>query len=336
MKLSEHRIRWSALVAILVGAAAGAQAYDDDHVQAHVQPFLGAYMGMYQANTDDLNNLLTNKKNDFMSFLPNGGITLGAAYDRFHVGFGVGYQMKNSNDLSAADQANNTFSYYSTVAAPQSASKAYPACVDDTTKPCRLLTVTGIPALKRFSYDMIPIEMFAEMTVFKNAAAVNFLVGGSVGAGLVTLKQPISAYSIRVGDTIKSYPGTNGENGGDKEALFLYSAYAGLRINIAERLNLQGQIGWRGAFTDEIYFSDCNCYEFATNAENEVLDPETGAVKKVSVTNERKYRLDLSGAYLRADLRWTFASQSEKDIDRATTRRDELQRGMLASALRGR
>jgi len=34
--------------------------------------------------------------------------------------------------------------------------------------------------------------------------------------------------------------------------------------------------------------------------------------------------LDLSGAYFRADIRWTFASQSEKDEDRVSARRREM------------
>jgi len=175
------------------------------------------------------------------------------------------------------------------------------------------------------------------MTVFKNSAAVNFLIGGSIGAGLVSLTRPTPVYFMRVDDTLKYFRGTGGQNGNEKEALFLYSAYAGLRINIAERLNLQGSIGWRGAFTDALYSADCDCEDYATNYDRIVLDPQTGVIKAyASEVPIRKYRVDLSGAYLRADLRWTFASQSEKDIDRATTRRDELQRGMLASALRGR
>jgi hypothetical protein len=331
MKLSEHRIRWSALVAILIGAATGAQAYDDDHVQSHVQPFLGAYVGMYQQNTDDLNKILPNKKNDFLPIVPNGGITLGAAYDRFHAGFGIGYQMISSNDLSAAEQASNS-SYV-----PVYKVGKYSRCAD-TSKACTYWdgTTSGIAAYKSFSYDMIPIEAFAEMTLFKNAAAVNFLVGGSAGVGLVSLTQPISAFTYQVGDTIKTFNGNGGKNGADKEALFLYSGYVGLRINIAERLNLQGQIGWRGAFTDKIYFSDCDCYEYASIVQNAAIDPKTTEITSLTDANQRAYRLDLSGAFVRADLRWTFASQAEKDIDRATTRRNEILGGMRTSALRGR
>jgi hypothetical protein len=329
MKLRERCTRWSVLAAMLLGAVTLGHAYDEDHAQAHLQPFFGVYLGAYQNSTDDVNNLLPNKKNDFLPVMPNGGVTLGVAYDRFHAGFGVGYQMPNYNDLSETDRNNNAMELKD-IAYGRST-----AC-EDTVKACYFFPGTSktYRAFKDFSYDVIPLDAFVEVNLFKNSSAINFLMGGSAGAAFVSLTQPRPLYSIKVQDTIKTYFGTGGENGSDKQTLFLYTAYVGARINIAERLNLQGQVGWRGMFNDKIYYADCDCYAYETTEEDVVVDPATGTIKGLGYVPVRNYRLDLSGAFVRADLRWTFASQSEKDADRATMRRQALDEARIASAYR--
>lgn len=329
MKLCERRNRWSTLAAVLMGLVASAHAYDEDHVQAHLQPFFGLYAGAYQNNTDDLNNMLYKKKNDFLPVLPNAGLSLGVAYDRFHAGFSVGYQMPNYNDLTSADRDTNsagmpTVSYGRSTACKDTATACY--YFDGGSKSYR--------AFKDFNYDVIPLEMFAEATVFKNSSYVNFLMGGSIGLAYVDLVNPTALYAYREGDTLKYFPGTGGRNGGDKQSLFLFTGYVGARINIAERLNLQASAGWRGMFSDEIYSADCDCYIYENSSTQIALDPTTGEIKGYGGYYIRKYRLNLSGAFLRADLRWTFASQAEKDADRTSMRRQSLDDARVASAYR--
>lgn len=326
MKLFERRNRWSTLAAVLLGLVASAHAYDEDHVQAHLQPFFGVYVGGYQNNTEDLSNMLPSKKDDFLFLVPAGGLTLGAAYDRFHAGVSIGYQMVNSNDLTEAERDANASNYPSVVKA---------LCPDDTTKTCYVRgDGSKLRAFKDFNYDLIPIEAFAEVTMFKNSAYVNFLMGGSVGAAYMTLVNPDPVHAYQVGDTLKFFKGSGGRNGGDRQSLFLFTGYVGARINIAERLNLEGTIGWRGLFTDAVYSADCDCYLTRTDTRDFTVDPETGVQKWNGDAGFGKYRLDLSGAYLRADLRWTFASQAEKDMDRTSMRRQSLEDARLAAAYR--
>lgn len=326
MKLCEQRNRWSTLAAVLMGLVASVHAYDEDHVQAHLQPFFGLYAGAYQNNTDDVNNILRKKGNDFLFAVPAGGVSLGVAYDRFHAGFSVGYQMVNSNDLSPAERDSNGYSIPTVNQV---------TCADDSLSKCY---VKGTPVLLRafkdFNYDLIPLEAFAEVTMFKNSSYVNFLMGGSVGAAYMTLVNPDPLYSVQVGDTTKYFVGTGGRNGGDRQGLFLFTGYLGARINIAERLNLQATAGWRGLFTDEVYSADCDCYLTRTTVDQYVIDPKTGEITGYGGGGFGKYRLDLSGAFLRADLRWTFASQAEKDADRTSMRRQSLDEARVASAYR--
>ncbi|MEN9355294.1 MAG: hypothetical protein RL318_2619 [Fibrobacterota bacterium] len=324
MKLCESRTRLSVLAAAVLGAATLGQAYDEDHAQAHLQPFFGFYAGAYQNNLDDLKAMIPGKNDDFLPVVPNAGLTLGAAYDRFHVGLSVGYQMVNSGDLTAAEAAANARSI---------PTYSFVATAPDTTKKWTMTGVDSYNYFRTYNYDLIPVEAFMDITMFKNTSAINFLIGGSAGIASMSLIQPTPVYGFVVGDTTKYILGTGGRNGADREALFLYSAYLGARINIADRLNLQGSVGWRGAFTDEVYFSDCDCYEMTTDIQKIETD-ESGQPKKIYITPTRSYRIDLSGVFVRADLRWTFASMAEKDADRATMRRQDLQEANIASAYR--
>lgn len=329
MKLCERRNRWSTLAAVLMGLVASVHAYDEDHVQAHLQPFFGLYAGAYQNNTEDVNNILSSKKDDFLPVVPAGGLTLGVAYDRFHAGFSLGYQMVNSNDLTSAERDANAYGY-------PTVSKIFTSLCSDSAKGCYVFDggVTPYRAFKDFNYDLIPLEAFAEVTMFKNSAYVNFLMGGSAGAAYMTLVNPTPLYGYQVQDTVRYIEGTGGRNGGDRQSLFLFTGYVGARINIADRLNLQGSVGWRGLFTDEVYSADCDCYLYETAADDYILDQSTGEITSRAAPNIRKYRLDLSGAYVRADLRWTFASQAEKDADRTSMRRQSLDEARVASAYR--
>lgn len=325
MKLCERRIRWSTLAAALLGVATLGHAYDEDHVQAHLQPFVGGYVGLYQNNLDDLNKIAANK-DDFLKLVPNAGLSLGVAYDRFHAGFSVGYQLPNSSTVTP-DTAFFPIGY-SRVRKDQVTGN--PA--DSSAYVIRVSQVQALPYFKKYSYDLVPMEAFAEVTMFKNSSYVNFLMGGSVGVTYSTINLPMSVYVVNSGDTTKFYRGTNIT---EHETLFNSSVYLGARINIAERLNLQGSIGWRFQFTDEIYVSDMDSYLLNSDAEAHYhVGKDYGWIDNVYEGAVARQRLDLSGAFVRADLRWTFASQSEKDADRATMRRQEIRDAQIASAYR--
>jgi len=329
MKLCEHRVRWFTLAAFMAGLAGVPQAYDDEQVQSHLQPFVGAYLGLYKPNKSDLQNMVSGSTS-FSTVMPGGGLELGVAYDRFHVGFAVGYQPANNGNPSGA-----TPDYYPTPTYTTKDQITHQASDSSTTVIVLKSSSSPYSYYSKYSYDMLPLEVFVDMTLFKNSSAVNFLIGGSVGISFVSLTLPYPVYSVASGDTTRYFLGTNGT---DHESLFNFSGYVGARINLAHRLNLEGQLGWRYAFTNEIYVSDMDADLRRNNSGLELIGSSGGlsyyeSAKSVTSTNQR---LDLSGPYARIDLRWTFASQSEKDMDRTSSRREELQGAMLASALRYR
>lgn len=326
MKLCERRIRWSTLAAALLGVATLGHAYDEDHVQAHLQPFVGGYVGLYQNNLDDLNKIAANK-DDFLKLVPNAGLSLGVAYDRFHAGFSAGYQFSNSATVTP-QTANFPLNYTRVRKSTLTHNDA-----DSSTYVIRVNQSEVISYFKEYSYDLVPMEAFAEVTMFKNSSYVNFLMGGAVGMTYATMNLPMSVYTVYSGDTTKFFRGTGTTQ---HEALFNSSVYLGARINIAERLNLQGSIGWRFQFTDEIYISEADSYLQSRNQEEAHYEvgKDYGWIDNVYEGPVSNRRLDLSGAFVRADLRWTFASQSEKDEDRATMRRQEIRDAQIASAYR--
>jgi hypothetical protein len=331
MKLCEHRVRWFTLAAFLAGFAGVPQAYDDEMVQSHLQPFVGAYVGLYKPNTDDLQNMVPGD-NKFSSVMPNGGLEMGVAYDRFHVGISVGYQPTSHGDLTAAEAVANTVSY------PESFTNVRKDAItknpsDSSTYVIVVSKWGNYPYYTNYSYDMLPIELFLDATVFKNSSAINFLIGGSVGISFVSLTLPYPVYTVLSGDTLRYFKGTNGS---DHEALINTSGYLGARINLADRLNLEGQVGWRFAFTNEIYVNDMDANLLKNNQGVTLIQTNYGYYDKVKAAPATNQRLDLSGPYARVDLRWTFASQSEKEMDRTSSRREALQGAMMASAHRSR
>lgn len=329
MKLCEHRVRWFTLAAFMAGLVGVPQAYDNEQVQSHLQPFVGAYLGLYKPNKSDLQNMVSGSTS-FSTVMPGGGLELGVAYDRFHVGFAVGYQPANNGNVSGAAPE-----YFPTPAYTTKDQVTHLASDSGTS----VIVLANSPQkynyYSKYSYDMLPLEAFVDMTLFKNSSAVNFLIGGSAGISFVSLTLPYPVYAVASGDTTRYFLGTNGT---DHESLFNFSGYVGARINLADRLNLEGQLGWRYAFTNEIYVSDMDADLRRNNSGLEVISSNNcpscvESAKSVTSTNQR---LDLSGPYARVDLRWTFASQSEKDMDRTSSRREALLGAMVASAHRYR
>ncbi len=332
MKFREHRVGWLTLAALAAIFSSPAQAaYDDEMAQSELQPFVGAYLGVYAPDHSDLKAVAPGA-NDFNKFVPGGGGELGVAYGRFHVGMSVGYQVWNHGDLSSTEAAADQYVYpasfksikKSTITGNPSDTSTYVQVVDKW---------AVINDYTNYSYDMIPFDVFVDAALLSNKSPVNLLVGGSVGVSLMSIRFPYAVYGTHVGDTTRYYLGTNEV---EHEAVFNLSAYTGVRINIAERLNLEAQIGWRVAYADSIYIGDMDANLSKQNGGIELVQAADGQnyYEKVGSTKAIAQALDMSGAYARVDLRWTFASRSDKERrDRTSMRRDALNGAMLASAL---
>lgn len=269
--------RFAAAAAMLAALPSVVGAWDEDRVQSQLQPYFGFWAGAYMVNTDDLNALVDDKYDGFTQIMPAAGMSFGVAYSRYHVGVNAGYQLLNGGKIDAARQA--LYGYYSD-----------------------------------YYYQVIPVDVSLEAALLPNEYPVNFLIGGSVGIGIVGLKSPIAVTS-HWEDTIEVR--RRHYNEWQYSGALLATGYIGARINLARRLNLEGQLGWRVLRSNEVYLGDS--YELARLKETEVAP--SGASK---VRSMESVPLDLSGAYFRADIRWTFASQSEKDEDRVSARRREM------------
>lgn len=268
--------RFAAAAAMLAALPSVVGAWDEDRVQSQLQPYFGFWAGAYMVNTDDLNSLVDDKYDGFTQVMPAAGMSFGVAYSRYHVGVNAGYQLLNGGKLDAARMA--TGMYYSD-----------------------------------FYYQVIPVDVNLEVALLPNEYPVNLLLGGSLGLGIVGIKSPI-ARTWHAEDTLVVW--RRHYNEWQYSGALLGTAFIGARINLARRLNLEGQLGWRVLRADEVYLGDN--YELVR--EKEYVD--TSGVH--ATRSMESIPLDLSGAYFRADIRWTFASQSEKDEDRVSARRREM------------
>lgn len=269
--------RFAAAAAMLFALPTVVGAWDEDRVQSQIQPYFGFWAGAYMVNTDDLNALVDDKYDGFTAVMPAAGMSFGVAYSRYHVGVNAGYQLINGGKLDAVRMA--TGKYFSD-----------------------------------YYYQVIPVDVNLEVALLPNEYPVNLLLGGSVGLGIVGIKNPI-AVTGHMEDTMMVL--THHYNEWEYGGALLGTAFLGARINLARRLNLEGQLGWRVLNADGISLGDGKY--LARDKEEEVTPSGVSTVRSMETVP-----LDLSGAYFRADMRWTFASQAEKDEDRVSARRREM------------
>ena len=281
--------RLAAAAAMLAALPSVVGAWDEDRVQSELQPYFGFWAGAYMVNNDDLNELVDANYDGFNSVVPAAGMSFGMAYSRYHVGVNAGYQLLNGGKLDATRMA--TRKYFSD-----------------------------------YYYQLIPVDVNIDVALLPNEYPVNLLLGGSAGVGIIGIKSPIAVTS-HMEDTLTVL--TYHYNEWQYSGTLLATAYLGARINLARRLNLEAQLGWRVLTADEINLGDGKY--LARPQEVEVTPsgvPTTRSMEAIP--------LNLSGAYFRADIRWTFASQAEKDEDRSAVRRREMaeRMAMLPSSVR--
>lgn len=271
----------AALVALCAGTA---PAYDEESVQEQLQPYFGVWLGMYQIETADLDYLVarhngtkTPELDIFNPVLPAGGISLGVAYGRLHVGLNGGYQLRDGDDFSKAKQAE--YSVH-----------------------------------ESFKYELIPIDVSLDLALLPNEYPINMLIGGSVGIALFRFQNPF-LFEARLEDSLPVYYPK--ENSWETSNFMLATAYVGARINLARRLNLEGQLGYRLLNTDEI----------STDGPDPMMPGRLEQQDSSYLITLKPIPVDLSGVYLRVDLRWTFASKADRERDaRYEERRKVLER----------
>lgn len=285
-----------AVVAALVASSAGlANALDEESVADNLQPYIGGWVGMYQVNTEDLElfvasnrgTTLTSPRIDhFSALVPAGGISLGVAHGRMHLGANLGYQLRSGGVISAANR--NAFGLY-----------------------------------PDFYYEAFPLDFNVEVAMLPNEYPVNLLLGGSLGIGFVRIQNPFRVLSQDQFNDSGRYVSTTFEekdNSFETSNFLLATGFLGARINLARRLNLEGQVGWRVLKSDEITYSEG--YSPLREANVTVKEEDSSAIALLEPID-----MDLSGVYARVDLRWTFASKAEKERSaRFEKRREVLQR----------
>jgi hypothetical protein len=285
-RLTSGRIsRLAAAAAMLAALPSVVGAWDEDRVQSQIQPYFGGWAGMYMVDKQDMKELIGVGDDFFASALPAAGLSLGVAYGRLHVGVNGGYQLLDGD--------------YSTVKT-QNAAK----------------TITYINNQYYYRYQVIPIDLNIDVALLQNESPVNFLLGGSVGLGLVGMQLPYRTITTMVDTANTRYSYYN--NDWNYNNFLLATAYAGARINLARRLNLEAQIGYRVLKSSEIELG--NGYQLVRTNSLTVADSSGDIVAET----HQNIPVSLSSFYLRADIRWTFASQAEKDEDRAAARRKEM------------
>lgn len=286
-----------AVVAALVASSAGlANALDEESVADNLQPYIGGWVGMYQVNTDDLELLVADNRGNgsspridhFSALVPAGGISLGVAHGRLHLGANVGYQLRNGGDISTSLQNNPN-----------------------------LLLHPG------YRYEVIPLDFNVDVAMLPNEYPVNLLLGGSVGIGFVRIQNPFRVLEQDQFNDSGVFVSTTYEakdNTFETSNFLMATGFIGARINLARRLNLEGQLGWRVLKTDEITYSEGYSPMRVSNVN--VKDGDTTGIALLEPID-----MDLSGVYARVDLRWTFASKAEKERSaRLEKRRESLAR----------
>jgi hypothetical protein len=278
-----------AVVAALVASSAGlANALDEESVADNLQPYIGGWVGMYQVNTDDLELMVAKNRGngvsprvaDFTGIVPVGGISMGVAHGRLHLGANLGYQLRNGGDLSKSLQ-------------------------------------TSLALHPGFRYEVIPLDVNVDLAMLPNEYPVNLLVGGSAGIGFTRIQNPFKELSVIKGTDTTTY---QKDNEFYTNNFVLATGYIGARINLARRLNLEGQVGYRLLSTDAVEFGED---PYPAQLDNYTVD-SSGNIKGIGL---KPIEVDLSGLYARVDLRWTFASKAEKERSaRLEKRRESLAR----------
>lgn len=279
-----------AVVAALVASSAGlANALDEESVADNLQPYIGGWVGMYQVNTDDLELMVAKNRgttatsprfDHFTAIAPAGGISIGVAHGRLHLGANLGYQLRNGGAISKS-----------------------------------LQTTLGLHP--DYRYEVIPLDFNVDLAMLPNEYPVNLLIGGSAGIGFTRIQNPFMELSVIKGKDTTTY---QKDNEFYSNNFLLATGYLGARINLARRLNLEGQVGYRLLSTDAVEFGED---PYPAQLDNYTVD-STGALKSVGL---KPIEVDLSGVYARVDLRWTFASKAEKERSaRLEKRRESLAR----------
>lgn len=262
------------------------RAWDEDRVASQIQPYFGGWGGMYMVDRADLNRLVDNTPSDFFSPIqPAAGLSLGVAYGRLHVGVNAGYQ------LIDGDYNPNTIRHESP---------------DDSE--------LYITRTFYYRYQVIPIDLNIDVALLHNESPVNILLGASVGIGLIGMQMPFQTL-IQQTDSGMEY--TTLDNDWNYNNAMMATGYIGARINLARRLNLEGQIGYRYLRSNEVEMG--HGYQLVKPLSTTIND--TGVVVNRTMA---QIPLDLSSPYVRVDIRWTFASESEKNVDRAAARSQEM------------
>ena len=164
--------------------------------------------------------------------------------------------------------------------------------------------------------------MSLDLALLPNEYPINMLIGGSVGIGLFRFQNPFLG-EWRLEDTTEVYYPK--ENSWETSNFLLATAYVGARINLARRLNLEGQLGYRLLNTDEI----------TTDGPDPMMPGDVRQQDSGYVVTLKPIPVDLSGLYLRVDLRWTFASKADHERDaRYEERRKVLERLDARTALK--
>lgn len=270
-----------AVVAALVASSAGlANALDEESVADHLQPYIGGWVGMYQVNTDDLELMVADNRGNgtspridhFTALVPAGGISLGVAHGRLHLGANLGYQLRNGGTISSATRS--TYSLH-----------------------------------PDYYYEVIPLDFSVEVAMLPNEYPVNLLLGGSFGIGFTRIQNPFRVLEQDQFNDSGRYVSTtyeSKENVFETNSFLMATGFVGARINLARRLNLEGQVGWRVLKSDEITYSDGFSPMRVSNVN--VKDGDSSGIALLEPID-----MDLSGAYARVDLRWTFASKADKE-----------------------
>lgn len=168
------------------------------------------------------------------------------------------------------------------------------------------------PGAYYYRYQVVPTDLSIDVALLPNETPINLLVGASVGLGLVGIQNPISVIKETVDSTHTRYSYYG--NDWNWNNFLLSTFYAGARINLARRLNLEGQLGYRVLKSSE--FELGNSEELAQVVKETVVD-SSGKVQSKQLGH---IPVDLSNFYLRLDARWTFASGAERDEARAAER----------------
>ena len=281
--------RLAVAAAMLASVPSMVGAWDEDRVASQIQPYMGAWAGMYMVERQDLKDLIPGTPDDFFSSVrPAAGVSLGVAYSRLHVGINGGYQLIDG-DYGPTNSS-------STLANGEK--------------------ITWLARSYYYRYQVIPLDISIDAAMLPNESPINFLIGASVGIGLVGIQLPIMTTARWIDTAHTSY--TTHSNEWNYNNFLMATGYVGARINLARRLNLEGQLGYRVLKADEVQLG--KGAQLVKTYETTRVDSSA----KISSGTTTSIPISLSSAYVRADIRWTFSSQSQRDEDRASQRSLEM------------